>query len=93
MHTVQLTGADGGQQPVDLGATFVCGTSRVPPVNPILEYAVDRLGLTLKKKYRDGPKATALYDQYALDAPLAPVTACGVRGVCFGVGLGGQVNG
>lgn len=45
------------------GATFICGTERKPPVNPILEYAVDCLGLHTRPKMRTGPHATAIYDR------------------------------
>ena len=49
---------------VDMGATFICGTGRDPPVNPMLTYAVDCLGLGTRPKLRDGPAATALFDRY-----------------------------
>ena len=35
---------------VDLGASYICGTSRNPPCNPILEYCVDKLGLEIRPK-------------------------------------------
>lgn len=47
-----------------MGASFVCGTDRNPPVNPILEYAVDELKLKLVPKFRDGPNANVFYDRY-----------------------------
>ena len=48
-------------------ACFAChaGTSRTPPVNPLLTYAVDVLGLTLRPKSRDGAAATLVYDRCA----------------------------
>jgi hypothetical protein len=46
-----------------MGATFICGTGRDPPVNPMLTYAVDCLKLGVRPKLRDGPHATALYDR------------------------------
>jgi hypothetical protein len=46
-----------------MGATFICGTERKPPVNPILQYAVDCLGLQTRPKMRTGPHATAIYDR------------------------------
>lgn len=52
---------------VDMGATFICGTGRDPPVNPMLTYAVDCLKLGTRPKLRDGPHATALYDRCGAD--------------------------
>lgn len=48
------------------------GTDRTPPVNPIFEYAVDVLGLSLAPKHRDGPGATALYDRRGRAGVCAP---------------------
>jgi hypothetical protein len=50
-----------------MGATFICGTGRDPPVNPMLTYAVDCLKLGTRPKLRDGPHATALYDRCDAD--------------------------
>ena len=50
-----------------MGATFICGTGRDPPVNPMLTYAVDCLKLGTRPKLRDGPHATALYDRCGAD--------------------------
>ena len=50
------------QQPiVDLGASFVCGTSTEPPLNPMFQYATATLGLTLK------PKVGAVYKSKSAD--------------------------
>ncbi|EFN52584.1 hypothetical protein CHLNCDRAFT_138597 [Chlorella variabilis] len=68
IHTHQLVAGE-VRRPVDLGATFICGTSRRPPVNPMLEFAVDVLGLSLRPKRRDGPAATTLYDKQGLPIP------------------------
>jgi monoamine oxidase len=70
IHTESLScGAD--ERPVDLGASFVCGTSRTPPLNPVFSYAVGRLGLTLRPKEREGPKSNAWFadDGTAIPAP------------------------
>ncbi len=50
------------QVKVDLGATFVCGTSREAPVNPLVPYMKDYLQLPMCPKHRDGPSGAALYD-------------------------------
>ena len=50
------------QRVVDLGASFVCGTSVVPPMNPMFQYAHATLGLTLQPKHRDGPQGNAWFD-------------------------------
>lgn len=62
IYTRTLKDKQGKEQPVDLGATFVCGTSRTPPQNPIFTYAVDRLHLKLREKLRTGP-ATVVYNR------------------------------
>ncbi len=62
VHTGTLTAPGGESRPVDLGASFVCGTARTPPVNPIFSYAVGRLGLSLRPKEREGPRGNAWYD-------------------------------
>ena len=50
------------QRVVDLGASFVCGTSTQPPLNPMFQYAKATLGLTLKPKHCDGPQGNAWFD-------------------------------
>lgn len=50
-------------RPVDLGASFICGTARAPPVNPMFSYAAGRLGLKLRPKEREGPKGNVWYDE------------------------------
>ncbi len=67
VHTHCLTGTDGQTAAVDMGATFICGTGRDPPVNPMLTYAVDVLKLATRPKLRDGPHATALFDRQVLE--------------------------
>uniref|UniRef100_A0A061R8Y1 N1-acetylpolyamine oxidase n=1 Tax=Tetraselmis sp. GSL018 TaxID=582737 RepID=A0A061R8Y1_9CHLO len=69
----QVIGPKGRERPVDLGATFVCGTSRVPPVNPIFRFAVDELGLSLAPKRREGPRANTFYDRSLRPIPQAEV--------------------
>lgn len=60
VHTTTLRG--GGQEAaVDLGAAFVCGTSRAPPVNPLLPFLVDELRVGLEPWCRAGPEAVAMY--------------------------------
>eukprot|EP00884_Botryococcus_braunii_P001035 jgi/Botrbrau1/10932/Bobra.0025s0105.1 len=63
IYTRMLRTKEGKEQPIDLGATFICGTSRKPPVNPMLTFAVDRLNLEIKPKQREGLKTSALYDR------------------------------
>lgn len=63
IYTRNLKDKQGREQPVDLGATFVCGTSREPPLNPIFTYAVDRLHLKLREKHRDGQASTVVYNR------------------------------
>lgn len=48
-----------------LPAWSPAGTSRKPPVNPMLQYASDVLGLQLRPKQRDGPLANVLYGGWA----------------------------
>ncbi|KAL4436382.1 hypothetical protein ABPG77_009944 [Micractinium sp. CCAP 211/92] len=68
IHTCEL-GSGGMTRQVDLGATFICGTNREPPVNPLLPLAVDQLGLQLRPKKRDGPDATVMYDSQGQRVP------------------------
>ena len=58
-------------RPVDLGASFICGTARAPPVNPMFSYAAGRLGLKLRPKEREGPKGNVWYDQSGAAVPSA----------------------
>lgn len=59
----QIIGQGENSRPVDMGASFICGTDRTPPVNPIFEYAKDELKLKLMPKMRDGPNANVFYDR------------------------------
>ncbi len=61
----QLIGSELGDaaRPIDMGATFICGTDTAPPTNPMFEYAKGVLGLKLKPKMRDGPIANVVYDR------------------------------
>ncbi|KAL4420498.1 hypothetical protein ABPG75_010154 [Micractinium tetrahymenae] len=68
VHTHELSGG-GMTRPVDLGATFICGTDCEPPVNPLLPLVVDQLGLQLRPKKRDGADATAVYDRQGRRVP------------------------
>lgn len=61
MHTLHLSGG-GLSADVDLGASFICGTSRVKPVNPMMSYVQDTLGLDTVPKMRTGPGASVIYD-------------------------------
>jgi hypothetical protein len=56
---------------VDLGATFVCGTSRMAPVNPLVPFMKDYLRLPMCPKHRDGPSGAALYDSDGIRIPLS----------------------
>jgi hypothetical protein len=47
---------------VDAGATFICGTGRIPPLNPMLIYAKDQLKLETRIKRRD-TAVTEFYKQ------------------------------
>ena len=71
IHTAKLTSSDGSTSvPVDLGATFVCGTARDPPINPLVPYMIDYLGLKTNPKQRDGALGAALYDDNGCRIPL-----------------------
>lgn len=55
IHSWEMKGmfAEGGGMgtlKVDLGASFICGTSREAPCNPIMEYVVDKLGIPIRPK-------------------------------------------
>ncbi|KAL4530257.1 hypothetical protein Ndes2437B_g03764 [Nannochloris sp. 'desiccata'] len=71
-HTFDLTTTTGAAAhstlpvdvKVDLGATFVCGTSSEAPVNPLVPYMKDYLELPMCPKHRDGPSGAALYDSH-----------------------------
>jgi len=56
---------------VDLGATFVCGTSRTAPINPLVPYMKDYLRLSMCPKHQDGPSGAALYDRGGIRIPLS----------------------
>lgn len=61
MHTCHLSGG-GLSADVDLGASFICGTERVKPFNPMMLYVQDTLGLATVPKMRTGPGASVMYD-------------------------------
>jgi hypothetical protein len=46
---------------VDLGASFICGTSTVPPLNPLMVFA-KKLKLKLSPKHRNGPNSNLCFD-------------------------------
>ena len=56
--------------PVDLGASFICGTSTEPPVNPLYDFSLS-MGFTTRPKHRDGELGNAWYDKefQPLDRP------------------------
>ena len=58
---------------VDAGATFICGTGRIPPVKPMLTYAKDQMELDTRIKRRE-TAVTEFYEQYV--ACMWRPTAC-----------------
>lgn len=58
----ETIGEGEAQRTVDLGASFVCGTSRSPPLNPTFQYACGRLDLSLAPKQRSGRLGNAWFD-------------------------------
>lgn len=58
----ETIGEGQGARRVDLGASFVCGTSRSPPLNPTFQYACGRLDLSLAPKQRSGRLGNAWFD-------------------------------
>jgi len=62
MHTFDLEVQGGKKVPVDLGSTFICGTSDCPPRNPIYDLS-KTLGLTLKPKQRQGKIGNKWYSK------------------------------
>jgi len=71
IHSYTFEKGAGSSPPpvVDLGATFICGTSlEPPPVNPIFTF-IRQLGIQTVPKHRSGPHSNAWFDSSGVLIP------------------------